>query len=131
MKHLAKLVTGILLITLSALPAFAAIPCQQSVRPMSCCDGTLCPMMAKMASKRAVIQGGMKNTPAPCCTMHARSIVAVTDHQSIDTPAANAIRGAASAMLLAPIPQSHQDDVIVVNDRHGQRTQAILSTFLI
>ncbi len=131
MKHPTKLVTGILLITLSAMPAFAAIPCQQSARSMPCCDGVMCPMMAMMPVNGAISHRGMNDVPASCCKIRARSLVAVTDHQLTDTAAAMANSGAGTAIPLAQLTQPRREVVGAVDLRCSRRTQAVLSAFLI
>ena len=130
-KYLAKLVTGILLIVLSGMPAFAAIPCQQSVRSMPYCNGNLCPAMAKMASNREVTHKGMQDSPAPCCRTHTRSFVAVTDHKATEIPVAIANFSVGSAVLPVRFDRIRHERVTVANRRGDQRTQAVLSTFLI
>ncbi len=130
-KYLAKLVTGILLIVLSGMPAFAAIPCQQSVHSMPCCDGIMCPAMAKMSSNREITRKGMQDSPAPCCRTRARSFVAVTDHKATEIHVAIANFGVGTAVLPVRLDQFRHECVTVVNRRGDQRTQAVLSTFLI
>lgn len=131
MKYLTKLVTGILLIALAGMPAFAAIPCQQSMRSMPCCDGALCPLMAKVSSNREIGHRGMNNAPNPCCRMHAPSFTAVIDHQSIEPPVAIATFGVGSVVLPMRLAQFHYENVGMVNLRSGPCAQAVLSTFLI
>ena len=131
MKYLAKLVAVTVLIALSGMPAFAAIPCQQSMRSMPCCDGALCPLMAKMSSNREIGHRGMKGAPNPCCRMHTPSFFAVVDHQSTEPPVAIASSSVVAVVLPARLMQFHYANVGMVNPRSGPSPQAVLSTFLI
>ncbi len=45
MRFFSKVVTALLLITLGAVPLFAAIPCQEQTKSSMCCKAR-CPMMA-------------------------------------------------------------------------------------
>ena len=131
MRYLAKLVTGILLITLSAMPAFAAIPCPQSAPSMPCCDGAMCPMMANMSSRGAVGHRGMKDAPVPCCRVKARSLVAVMDQRSPERTLRVAVLSESPAVVPMPLMQNREQGLTLKVLRRSQRTQATLCTFLI
>lgn len=87
-------------------------------------------MMAMMSGDPVVSLVSMNNAAAPCCGVPAHSFFAVTDRQSMDHPGANANSGNDGTLISVPIEQIRHEDV-VINLRCGQRTQAILSTFLI
>src|ERR1017187_5478729 len=52
MRFFSKVVATLLLVTLGAVPLFAAIPCQEQAKSSMCCKAR-CPMMAPMEKSSA------------------------------------------------------------------------------
>jgi hypothetical protein len=130
-NYLAKVVTVILLVTLSLAPAVAAVPCQQGSGCMACCSGMMCPMMAKMMSREMAGQAGMRNVSVRTCRSIPHSSVAVTERQATDVAVAMVYSRGICEILPAPYTHPLRNESAEFHQRSGPRAQAVLSTFLI
>ncbi len=130
MRFFSKVVTALLLITLGAVPLFAAIPCQEHAKPSMCCKAA-CPMMA--AKEKSSAQLRIKSVSSTQCGCQ------VSPKTPASMPIAPAQRESREMALVGnalasfvPVVEFRAEDDYIPPDRESRRySQSVLCIFQI
>ena len=130
MRFFSKVVTALLLITLGAVPLFAAIPCREQAKSSTCCKSQ-CPMMASMEKSSAQLRlRSVSSTQCGCQvspnTPASIPIVPVQQESREVAFVHNAL------VSLVPVVVFRAEDDYIPPDRESRRySQSVLCIFQI
>lgn len=130
MRFFCKFVTALLLITLGAVPLFAAIPCQQQAKSSTCCKAR-CPMMAAIEISSAQLRlRSVSSTQCGCQVspkMPASMPIALAQRESREM----ALVDDAFASLVPVVVFRVEDDYIPPDRESRRYSQSVLCIFQI